>query len=127
MIYFIKNRKNKRISEYAVLTLPVIKYYLIISKTAPYLEQRYILPTLPLITIGVVLLVSYYISKISKKQVKLAINIIAVIMVCVIQVYGITTKEPDYLYKGYNEYINLAKEYQNFQFVYVGINGYNHI
>lgn len=127
MIYFIKNRKNKRISEYAVLTLPVIIYYLIISKTAPYLEQRYILPTLPLITIGVVLLVSYYISKISKKQVKLAINIIAVIMVCVIQVYGITTKEPDYLYKGYNEYINLAKEYQNFQFVYVGINGYNHI
>ena len=127
MIYFIKNRKNKRISEYAVLTLPVIIYYLIISKTAPYLEQRYILPTLPLITIGVVLLVSYYISKISKKQVKLAINIIAVIMVCIIQVYGITTKEPDYLYKGYNEYINLAKEYQNFQFVYVGINGYNHI
>ena len=127
MIYFIKNRKNKRISEYAVLTLPVIIYYLIISKTAPYLEQRYILPTLPLITIGVVLLVSYYINKISKKQVKLAINIIAVIMVCVIQVYGITTKEPDYLYKGYNEYINLAKEYQNFQFVYVGINGYNHI
>ena len=127
MIYFIKNRKNKRISEYAVLTLPVIIYYLIISKTAPYLEQRYILSTLPLITIGVVLLVSYYINKISKKQVKLAINIIAVIMVCIIQVYGITTKEPDYLYKGYNEYINLAKEYQNFQFVYVGINGYNHI
>lgn len=127
MIYFIKNRKNKRISEYAVLTLPVIIYYLIISKTAPYLEQRYILPTLPLITIGVVLLVSYYINKISKKQVKLAINIIAVIMICTLQVYGITTKEPDYLYKGYNEYINLAKEYQNFQFVYVGINGYNHI
>ena len=32
-----------------------------------------------------------------------------------------------HLYKGYNEYINLAKEYQNYQFIYVGINNYNHI
>ena len=71
IIYFIQNRKNKRIAEYAILTLPVIIYYFIISKTAPYLEQRYILPTLPIITIGVVLLVSYYINKISQKKRKL--------------------------------------------------------
>ena len=113
IIYFVQKRKSKRISEYAILTLPVIIYYLIISKTAPYLEQRYILPTLPLITIGVVLLVSYYIS-----------NIITIIG---LQSYGLITKEPDYLYKGYNEYIELAQKYENYQFVYVGINGYNHI
>lgn len=72
-------------------------------------------------------MVSYYIGKISKKQVKLAINIISVIMVCGLQFYGIIAKEPDYLYKGYNEYTNLAKKYQDYQFVYVGINSYNHI
>ena len=43
------------------------------------------------------------------------------------QTYGLITKEPDYLYKGYKKYIELAKEYQDYQFVYVGINGYNHI
>ena len=48
-------------------------------------------------------------------------------MVVSLQLYGLITKEPDYLYKGYNEYINLAKEYNNYQFIYVGINNYNHI
>ena len=127
VIYFVQKRKSKRISKYAILTLPVIIYYLIISKTAPYLEQRYILPTLPLITIGVVLLVSYYISKISKKKLKVAVNIIAIITIIGLQSYGLITKEPDYLYKGYNEYIELAKKYEDYQFIYVGINAYNHI
>ena len=48
-------------------------------------------------------------------------------MVVSLQLYGLITKEPDYLYKGYSEYINLAKEYQDYQYIYVGINGYNHI
>ena len=48
-------------------------------------------------------------------------------MVVSLQLYGLIIKEPDYLYKGYNEYINLAKEYNNYQFIYVGINNYNHI
>ena len=125
--YFIKLGKNKRTAEYAILAFPVIIYYLIISKTAPYLEQRYILPTLPLIVIGVVLLGSYYIGKISKKKIRLAVNVIAIFAIIILQTYGLITKEPDYLYKGYKKYIELAKEYQDYQFVYVGINGYNHI
>lgn len=127
IIYFIQKRKDKRLSEYAILTLPVIIYYLIISKTAPYLEQRYILPTLPLIVIGVVLLISYFINKISKKKIKIFSNIVVILVVISLQVYGLITKEPDYLYKGYSEYIDLAKEYQDYQYIYVGINGYNHI
>jgi len=127
IIYFIQKRKDKRLSEYAIILLPVTIYYLIISKTAPYLEQRYILPTLPLIVIGVVLLISYFINKISKKRIKNALNITAILMVVSLQLYGLITKEPDYLYKGYSEYINLAKEYQDYQYIYVGINGYNHI
>ena len=127
IVFFIQKRKDKRISEYAILTIPVITYYLIISKTAPYLEQRYILPTLPIIVTGIVLLISYYIDKISKKKIKNILNIASILMVVSLQLYGIITKQPDYLYKGYNEYINLAKEYQNYQFIYVGINNYNHI
>lgn len=127
IVFFIQKRKNKRLSEYAILSLPVIIYYLIISKTAPYLEQRYILPTLPLIVIGILLLISYFIEKVNKKKIKKAINIIVILVVVSLQLYGLITKEPDYLYKGYNEYINLAKEYNNYQFIYVGINNYNHI
>ena len=37
------------------------------------------------------------------------------------------TKEPAYLYKEYQEYIELAEKYKDYQFVYIGINGYNHI
>ena len=120
IIYFIQKRRDKRLSEYAILSLPVIIYYLIISKTAPYLEQRYILPTLPLIVIGVVLLISYFINKISKKKIKNVFNITAIVIVVSLQLYGLITKEPDYLYKGYNEY-------QDYQYIYIGINGYNHI
>ncbi len=127
IIYFIQKRKDKRISEYAILSLPVIIYYLIISKIAPYLEQRYILPTLPLIVIGVVLLISYFINKICKKKIKTVSNIVVILVVVSLQLYGLITKEPDYLYKGYREYINLAKEYQDCQYIYVGINNYNHI
>ena len=72
-------------------------------------------------------MISYYIDKISKKKIKNILNIASILMVVSLQLYGIITKEPDYLYKGYNEYINLAKEYQNYQFIYVGINNYNHI
>ena len=127
IIYFIQKRKDKRISEYVILSLPVIIYYLIISKTAPYLEQRYILPTLPLIVIGALLLISYFINQISKKKIKNALIITAIIMVIGLQLYGLITKEPDYLYKGYKEYISLAEEYKDYQFVYIGINNYNHI
>lgn len=127
IIFFIQNRKSKRITEYAILTLPVIIYYLIISKTAPYLEQRYILPTLPLIVVGVTFLISYYINKISKRKLRMIISILCVMIVILLQSYGIVTKTPDYLYKSYDQYIELAKKYQDYQFVYVGINQYNHI
>ena len=42
--YIIKNRKDKRIVECLIILLPLITYYLIISKNAPYLDQRYIFP-----------------------------------------------------------------------------------
>ena len=49
------------------------------------------------------------------------------LIVISLQAYGLITKSPDYLYIGYKEYINLANKYQDYQYVYVGINGYNHI
>lgn len=125
-IYFIiTNRKNKRLTEYLIFTLPLILYYIIISKNAPYLEQRYILPVLPVIVIALVMLVYYYIRKI--KVNKKVGSIICIILILGVQGYGLIAKEPDYLYKGYNEYTELAYKYKDYQFIYVGINQYNHI
>lgn len=122
IVLIINNRK--RLVENLVLTLPIIIYYLVISKSAPYLEQRYIMPVLPLIAVGIVLLTDYYIRRMRIKNILYIIMLLGVIS---LQGYGIYKKEPEYLYKGYNEYIELAKKYQNYQFVYVGLNGYNHI
>ena len=124
VILIIKNRKGKRLIECVVLSLPIVIYYLIISKSAPYLEQRYIMPVLPLIALGIILLGEYYISKIKYKKVMYVTTFFSILA---LQIYGITTTNPSYLYEGYNEYINLANKYKDYQFVYVGSNQYNHI
>lgn len=126
LIYLImKKRKEKDKYEYLILSLPLVIYYLVISKSAPYLEQRYILPVLPILVTGIVLLASYYISKIKIKP-EILVSILS-ISILTFQIYGIYTKEPDYLYKGYNECIKIADEYREYQFIYIGINKYNHI
>lgn len=123
-ILIIKNRKSKRLVENLILSLPIIIYYLVISKSAPYLEQRYIMPALPLIAVGIVLLLDYCISKM---KIRNYIYVVTLLVVMGLQVYGICTNEPEYLYKGYSQYIELAEEYKDYQFIYVGLNGYNHI
>lgn len=124
VVVIVKNRKSKRLPENLILSLPIIIYCLIISKSAPYLEQRYIMPVLPLIALNIILLGEYFVKKIKLKKV---IYICTLLSILGLQIYGMATRSPDYLYKGYNEYIELANTYKDYQFIYVGLNGYNHI
>ncbi len=123
--YIIKNRKDKRIVECLIILLPLITYYLIISKNAPYLDQRYIFPVLPIIALGIVMLVDYYIRdiKISNK----VTYIIEILVIISISLYGMKVNNPEYLYTGYKECVKLADDYKEYQFIYVGSNQYNHL
>lgn len=129
--YVIKNRKNKRIYEYLILGFPVIFYYLIIAKTAPYEEQRYILPMIPLICIASIFMIAKIVNgledNLKKAKIRKMSFTIIIVLVIGFQAYSISTNEPSYLYEGYSKNIELAKEYSDKQFIYVGLNTYNHI
>lgn len=122
IMYSIKNRKQiKNINKVAILIVPSILYFLIIPKIAPYIEIRYIMCLLPLLAIGILLMVTSMLKSQKKKIV------IGVMVVIIISSMGLVFGIPEYLYLGYNEYLTIAKEYNEDDFVFIGYTVYNHI
>ena len=48
-------------------------------------------------------------------------------VVLVITINGLITNEPKYLYRGYSNYLKIAEEYKDLDFVYIVDNGFTHI
>ena len=117
--------KITKLYYYILITVPTIAYFLCIAKIAPNMEAkyaiRYIMPILPEFAIIFVLGI-YRIVK--NKQIAFSITTIVVLAV---SINGIVTNKPCYLYEGYNNYIEIAKQYKDLDFVYVVDNGFTHI
>lgn len=113
--------KKKKDYSLFILLFNTIGYLIIISKISPYLDLRYIMGILPIVAIIIALTVDY----ICKGKNKI-IYIISVILL-VFSIINLTNKSPEYLYKGYNENIKIAKENNTLKFIYIEDNGFNHI
>lgn len=100
--------------------IPALIYFIIISKISPYIEIRYIMPILPIIAIIIFQTIEDYI----KNQ---KIQKLILVVFILIQVMGLIINKPYYLYKGYKEYVQLAKQNEELKLVYVGSNEFNHI
>lgn len=101
-----------------ILLFSITGYIIVVSKISPYLDLRYIMGILPVVAIVVILTIDYICN--SKWK------IISFILL-VIAITNLTNNSPEYLYRGYNENIKIAKENNNLKFIYIEDNGFNHI
>jgi len=120
LLAIVIRRKTER-GLMSVLIGPTIMYILVIAKIAEFLELRYVMNILPIIAVLIMMAVgSIYENKIYN-------NMIAFAAVILLSWYGFTTEKPQYLYKGYDNYIEISKEYSEDNLVYVGYTFFNHI
>lgn len=121
-------KKRKEIKEKFIgilLIIPIILFIIIISKISPNVNPkytiRYITAILPIIALGTILIIDKIIN-----NKKLSI-IITLSFSVIISILGLIYNEPKYLYRGYNEYLKLANQYKDLDFVYMCDNGFTHI
>ena len=117
------NNTNINISIWIITT---IGYIFAIVKTAPELDEyihllRYIMPIIPIIAMIMVLTIGSFIQ--NKKFAEIFLSVLAGI----ISLYGLINYSPFFMYKGYNQYLEIAKKYKEDRFVYIGANDYNHL
>lgn len=120
LLAIVIRRKTER-DLMAIIISPTILYILIIAKIAEFLELRYVMNILPIIAIMIMMAVG------SIYENKKYNNMIAFAAVILLTVYGFATEKPLYLYKGYNNYIEISEKYSEDNLVYVGYTFFNHI
>lgn len=114
-------RRKKERDLMSLLIIPTIIYVLAIAKVAEFLELRYVMNILPIIAILIMMAVG---SIYENKKYNYMIAVAAVIL---LTTYGFATEKPLYLYKGYNNYIEISEKYKEDNLVYVGYTFFNHI
>ena len=124
--YIVKRKEYEKFNPYILLLIvPILIYIAVVVKTAPEVEYvhtlRYIMCILPVIAILVVLSIDAFIK--NKKVSEIALITVAIL----VSIYGLITSSPFFLYKGYNKYLQIAKENKECRFVYVGDTVFNHI
>lgn len=85
-----------------LLTVPLALYFLLASKMSPYLVDRYIMPLFPLTA----LFVAYMIKR-SGIHVRMGIA-----GVLCLGIFGVATYDGEYLFRGYEEQVQIAEEYR---------------
>ena len=120
-----KKQKIEKLYQYILLLVPTIIYFIFIAKMAPSVEAkyaiRYIMPILPEIAIIFVLGI-YRIFK--NKKIAYTLTICATL---IITINGMFTNKPKYLYTGYNNYLKIAEEYKDLDFVYAVDNAFTYL
>ena len=92
-----------------------------VSYLAEYIELRYVMNMLPIIAIMITVSISSIFENEKYNE------IIAVIAVLLLIGYGFIKEKPLYLYKGYNNYIEISERYKEDDLVYVGYTFFNHM
>ena len=114
LIMFIwKFFKSKWKDIYLLLVIPVIFTFVMIVIMSPYKSLRYVMYLLPMIAIGVVILLDDFIT--NKKFSSIILTMFAIGL----SVYGIAKNPINYLYIGYQKYLDIAAEYQDDRYVMV--------
>ena len=119
-----------------IIAIPSIIFFILIVKTSPDMqyeyEIRYIMPILPIFSIVLITQIYSIIIRITqnsfdKKIVKVMLNSIIVSFTIILSIYGISSSNPKYLFKGYNKYLEIAEQYKDFKFIFVGETVFNKI
>ena len=121
----VKKQKIEKLYQYILLMVPTILYFIYVAKMAPSVEAkygvRYLMPILPEIAIILVLGI-FRIFK--NKKIAYALTICTTL---IITINGMITNKPKYLYTGYNNYLKIAEEYKDLDFVYTVDNAFTYL
>ena len=120
-----KKQKIEKLYQYILLIVPTVIYFIYVAKMAPSVEAkyaiRYLMPILPEIVIIFVLgIFSIF------KNKKIA-YILTICTTLIITINGMLTNKPKYLYTGYSNYIKIAEEYKDLDFVYAVDNAFTYL
>lgn len=119
-----------------LICLPIFLFVLVIAKIAPFINIRYISIVFPIIIIavelGVVSSVKELMKTIKNDKIpqfirKNASIIILVVIALVSSGYGLLKSKPEFLYNDYSKRIEIAEQYSNFKFVYIGQSPFNQL
>ncbi|MBR2290488.1 MAG: hypothetical protein IJ867_07970, partial [Clostridia bacterium] len=108
-----KFAKTDRKGIYIIFVVPTILTFLAICAMSPYKSLRYVMFLLPIVSLFFVILLDELID--NKKFSTCLLTIFAIY----ISIYGLINKPINYLYIGYQEYLDIARDYQNDRFVLV--------
>lgn len=119
-----------------LICLPIFLFVLVIAKIAPFINIRYISIVFPIIIIavelGVVSSVKELIKTIKNNKIpqfiiKNASLIILAVIALVSSGYGLLKSNPEFLYTDYSKRIEIAEQYSNLKFVYIGQSPFNQL
>ena len=115
---FIKT-KNKEL--YIIFVVPTFFTFLMMVIMSPYKSLRYIMFILPIISIIFVILLDDLIE--NKKFSGILLTIFSIYL----SIYGLLTNPINYLYVGYQKYLDIAEEYKNDRFVMISTTEFSQI
>jgi len=128
-IYNIKVKKDSiKNMQNSILIIPMFVYFLVICKIAPNIGKsdiiRYIEVIMPVASIVIINVLDAILSKIKDKRI---VSIIISIPVIGISIFGILNSTPRYLYKEYEEILQIAKENKDTNFIYICDNNFTYL
>ena len=121
VIFIFKFVNSKEKGVYSILVFPAILTFLMLVVMSPYKSLRYIMFLLPIISMIFVILLDDFID--NKKFSTIVLTCFAVYL----SVYGIVSTPINYLYIGYQNYLDIAEENKNDRFVLVSSTVFSHI
>lgn len=115
----------------AILTIPVLGYFLLASRMSPYLVDRYIMPVFPLVSLLFAILLCFLGRKIVKISGWKESVVVLCLLTMIVLVQGVRLLyyDGEYLYKGYRQQVQLAEEYAELPCicVYAGVGYYENL
>ena len=123
-----KDRKRLNIPMVSIILIPTLLFFVVISIIAPQMASntliRYIAIVIPLVGLILILAIDYILKE---KLSKNAILMILTVFVLIWSVYGLVTNYPRYLYKGYNQILDIAKNNSELNYVYICDNNFTYL
>ena len=122
--------KSAKLFNIFIFVIPVVFYIILVAKLSPNLNEktmvRYITPVLPIMSVCFLVFIEKLMSSTSifKEKTK---NTLICAVVAIMALSGFLSSSPCYLYRGYDNYLNVAKENHDLNFVYVYDNYFTHL
>ena len=120
IIFLFKFVNSKEKGLYFILILPTTFTFLMMIIMSPYKSLRYIMFLLPIISIIFIVLVDDFINK------KFSCVILTIFSIF-LTIYGLLTNPINYLYIGYQKYLDIAEKYKDDRYVMVSTTIFSHI